>query len=124
MECLLPSHWDSRGPRCMMKRVYYKADVDKLLERSLVLDSWDDAWEVQQAIFDRIKVHCRWAQTDKFLDGATGPGRAKLECTQVSWSRPVPEQFAAVMRFGPAGPSIPRDEGRPRTKKRERKRSG
>lgn len=68
MECLLPSHWDSRGPRCMMKRVYYKADVDKLLERSLVLDSWDDAWEVQQAIFDRIKVHCRWAQTDKFLD--------------------------------------------------------
>ena len=59
-----------------------------------------------------------------FLDGATGPGRAKLEFSRASWSRPVPEEFAASMRFGPAGPSIPRDERRPRTKKRERERSG
>lgn len=55
------------------------------------------------------------------MNGATGPGRAKLKCTRVSWSRPVPEQFAALMRLGPAGPGIPRDEVRPRTKKRQRK---
>lgn len=57
-----------------------------------------------------------------FFCGATGPGRAKLDCMRVSWSRPGPEKFAAEMRFVPAGPSIPRDERRPRTKKRQRKR--
>lgn len=65
----LNSHWENpNGPRALMKKVYYKKDVDKLLERSLVFDSWDGAWEVQQAISDRIKVHCRWAQTDKFFN--------------------------------------------------------
>ena len=68
MECLLPSHWDSRGPRCMMKRVYYKADVDKLLERSLVLDSWDEAFEIQEAILYRIKLHCDFAQSHKYFN--------------------------------------------------------
>ena len=65
----LNSHWENpNGPRALMKKVYYKKDVDKLLERSLFFDSWDGAWEVQRAIFDRIKVHCRWAKTDKYLN--------------------------------------------------------
>lgn len=68
-ENTLNSHWENpKGPRALKKKVYYKKDVDKIIERSLVFDSWDDAWEVQEAIFDRIKVHCRWAQNDKFFD--------------------------------------------------------
>lgn len=69
MEDILPSHWEnSNGPRAIMNRVYYKKDVDELLERSLVFGSWGDVWEVQQAIFDRIKIYCQWAKSDKHFD--------------------------------------------------------
>lgn len=69
MKYVLPSHWDNpNGPRCMMKRVYYKDDVDKLLERSFVLDSWNDAWEIQDAIISKIKRVCCWAKTHKYFN--------------------------------------------------------
>lgn len=65
----LPSHWDyPNGPRCMMKRVYYKDDVDKLLERALVFDSWDDVWEFQEALFYKIKRNCDYAQSHKYFN--------------------------------------------------------
>lgn len=59
-----------------------------------------------------------------FFEWSHGAGTRKAQCSRVSWSRPVPEEFAALMRLGPAGPGIPRDEVRPRTKKRQRKRCG
>lgn len=65
----LNSHWENpNGPRALMKEVYYKKDVDEIFNRSLVFDSWSDAWEVQRAILDRIKVYCQWAKSDKFFD--------------------------------------------------------
>lgn len=69
MKDILPSHWDNpNGPRVLMKRVYYKKDVDELLERALVLDSWDDAWEFQGALFYKIKRHCDYAQSHKYFN--------------------------------------------------------
>lgn len=59
-----------------------------------------------------------------FFEWGHGAGTRKAQCSRVSWLRPVPELFAALMRLGPAGPGIPRDEVRPRTKKRQRKRCG
>lgn len=41
---------------------------DKLLQRALVIDSWNDAWEIQAAIFTRIKRVCGWAQSNKCFD--------------------------------------------------------
>lgn len=69
MKDILPSHWDyPNGPRYMMKRVYYKDDVDKLLERALVFDSWDDVWEFQGALFYKIKRNCDYAQSNKYFN--------------------------------------------------------
>lgn len=65
----LDSHLENpNGPRALMEKVYYKKDVDKLLERALILDSWDDAFEIQQAIFKQIKIVCGWIQSHKYFD--------------------------------------------------------
>lgn len=69
MKDILPSHWENpNGPRALMARVYYKKDVDELLERALVLDSWDDAFEFQGAIFYKIKRNCVYAQSHKYFN--------------------------------------------------------
>lgn len=69
MKDILPSHWEnSNGTRAFMNRVYYKEDVDKLLDRALVLDSWDDVWEFQEALFYKIKRNCDYAQTHKYFN--------------------------------------------------------
>ena len=69
MKDILPSHWENpNGTRALMNRVYYKKDVDKLLERALVIDSWDDVWEIQDAILIIIKRVCHWAQSHKYFN--------------------------------------------------------